>query len=358
MIRRGELALVLLCIAIGVSSPCIASEGRSVSVPSVDIEIGICDDDVSALAIDFTITNPNQKTVNLTGLEYYVEIYEEYTVGEHLEKGLEWVGLGLPIQSIRPLETNTITRKVPITAGIPLERFLREGFINFSIDGSLSTKIDNESFEVPFEKATTVYLEIDEKGAKRAICPNITGIELKTSKLESPDGEITDVFINQSIIITNPNPTTICLDTLDYTVYYKKDDKWVRLSSGFAGGDTIEAMGSYRQSMERRESDAEVIQFFLSGNPIEIKIRGSMFMYPKERGWSPTYFEPSFERVITTINGSGVWGEVTPIFTSTPMPSATPTSVPAAEAPEEPGFEAVFTLTVLLAVTCIVKRRG
>jgi hypothetical protein len=85
---------------------------------------------------------------------------------------------------------------------MPLKRFLLEGFITYSIDGPLSAKIDNESFEVPFEKATTVYLEVDEEEAKQVIGPTITGIELKTSRVVSPSGEITDVFINLSIIIT------------------------------------------------------------------------------------------------------------------------------------------------------------
>lgn len=329
----------------------------AVSAPNVAIEIGINDDDVSALAIEFTIINPNRREVNLTGLEYYNEIYGEYFLGEHLEEEWKWYGFGLPIQSVPPLGTVTIDRKMPITRGIPLERFLRDGFINISLEGHLSAKIDNESFEVPFEKATTVYLVIDENKAKKAICPNITGIELKTSKLEGPDGGITEVFINQSIIITNPNLTTICLNTLDYKVYYKKEDKWVRLSSGFAGGGTIEPMGAYRKSMERRESDDQVIQYLMSGNQTEIKIKGSMFMYPKERGWSPTYFEPSFERVIATINGSGVWGEVTPMATPTSTPSATPKSMPEAEAPKEPGFEAIVTFAGLLAVVYFVKRR-
>jgi hypothetical protein len=98
---------------------------------------------------------------------------------------------------------------------MPLKRFLLEGFITYSIDGPLSAKIDNESFEVPFEKATTVYLEVDEEEAKQVIGPTITGIELKTSRVVSPSGEITDVFINLSIIITNSNPTIICWDILD-----------------------------------------------------------------------------------------------------------------------------------------------
>ena len=40
-----------------------------------------------------------------------------------------------------------------------------------------------------------------------------------------------------------------------------------------------------------------------------------------------------------------------------PSPSETPTSVPAAEAPEEPGFEIVFAIVGIVAVAYIVKRR-
>jgi len=360
MERNRSLLILLICTLIVIPS-CVAIEEKAVS-PAVDIEMYVRNDDVSTVTIDFIINNPSQKEVSLTSFKYYVYINGERKSSEHLQEELEWLGFGLPVQFLQPLETATIKRNFSITRGDPVQQFFREGFSNMTVNGSLCINIDNESFEVPFEKATTVYLEIDEKEAKLALCPNITGIELKTSTLESPSGEITDIFINQSIIITNPNPATICLDTLDYKVYFNKDGKWVRLFSGFAGGGIIESMGSYRKSIEYRESDDEVIQYLQSGDPTEIKIRGSMFMYPKERGWSPAYFEPSFEKVITTINGSGVWGDVilkpttSPVIT--PSPSPTPSSVPAAEPPKEPGFEAVFAIAGLLAVMYLLKRRG
>jgi PGF-CTERM protein len=355
MKRNRSVLLVLICILIVISTPlCVAIEEEGVN-PTVDLEIGVRDDDdVSKVGIDFIINNPSQKEVSLTSFKYSVYINGEWEGSEHLQEGLEWlgVGFGLPVQSLQPLGTVTIKRNFSITMGEPLEQFLRKGFSNITVNGSLSINIDNNSFEVPFEKTTTVYLEIDEKEAKRAICPNITGIELKTSTLESPGGEITDVFINQSIIITNPNPTTICLDTLDYKVYFNKDGKWVRLFSGFAGGGTIESMGSYRKSIEHRESDDEVIQYLMRGSPTDIRVRGSMFMHPREKGWSPTYFESPFETVITTINGSGVWGEVTPAPPPSPTaPILSPTPSPI------PGFEALFAIAGLLAVAYLVRRR-
>jgi PGF-CTERM protein len=347
--KRNRLILIVLVCTLIVIHPCVAIEEKAVS-PTVDIEMYVRNDDISTVTIDFIINNPSQKEVSITSFAYNVYMNGESRGGETLHEKLEWLGFGLPVQTLQPLETATIKRNFSIPFGVPLERFLREGSSNMTVNGSLSINIDNNSFEVPFEKATTVYLEIDEKEAKRAICPNITSIELKTSTLESPSGEITDVFINQSIIITNPNPTTICLDTLDYKVYFNKDGKWVRLFSGFAGGGTIEPMGSYRKSIEHRESDDEVIQYLLSCDPTEIKIRGSMFMYPKERSWSPAYFEPSFEKVITTINGSGVWGDVTPVPTPSPTaPILSPTPSPI------PGFEALFAIAGLLAVAYLLR---
>jgi PGF-CTERM protein len=353
MKRNRSILILLICTLIVIPS-CVAIEEKAVS-PTVDLEIGVRDnDDVSKVGIDFIINNPSQKEVSLTSFKYSVYINGEWKGSEHLQEGLEWLGIGfgLPVQSLQPLGTVTIKRNFSITMGDPLEQFLRKGFINMTVNGSLSINIDNNSFEVPFEKATTVYRESSEKD-KRAICPIITSIELKTSTLESPSGEITDVFINQSIIITNPNPTTICLDTLDYKVYFNKDGKWVRLFSGFAGGGTIESMGSYRKSIEHRESDDEVIQYLMRGSPTDIRVRGSMFMHPREKGWSPTYFESPFETVITTINGSGVWGEVTPAPTPSPTaPLLSPTPSPI------PGFEAFFAIAGLLAVAYLLRRKG
>lgn len=341
---KRKVLIVLICILVGIPL-CVAIEGKSVSLPTMDVNIYVTEDDVSYMALDFIVTNPSQKEVALTGLRCYIND------GERFEE--RWSAPKL----LNPLETVTITRSSFIPQVMPLKRFLREGFITYSINGSLLAKIDNESFEVPFENATTVYLEVDEKEAKQVIGPNITDIELKTSRLVSPSGEITDVFINLSIIITNSNPTIICWDILDYDVYFKKDDKWMLLSSEGAAGGTIKSMGTYRKSMVLRESDDKVIQYLLSGNPTEIKIRGSMFMHPKERGWNPTYFGHSFEHVITTINGSGVWGE--PLQTLTPTPTPTPTSTAASptETPKEQGFEAIFTIIGLLAIAYFLKRR-
>jgi PGF-CTERM protein len=49
---------------------------------------------------------------------------------------------------------------------------------------------------------------------------------------------------------------------------------------------------------------------------------------------------------------------VTQTPSPSPSPSEMPTSTPVAEVPEEPGFEIVFAITALLAVTYLLKRRG
>ena len=352
MKRSRSILILLICTLIVIPS-CFAIEEKAVS-PTVDIEMYVRNDDVSTVTIDFIINNPSQKEVSLTSFKYYVYINGERKGSEHLQEELEWLGFGLPVQSLQPLETATIKRIFSITRGDPLEQFLRKGFSNMTVNGSLSINIDNNSFVVPFEKGTTVYLKTDEGGAKRAVCPNITGIALRTSKLASPSGEITDIFVNMSIIITNPNPVAVYLNDYDYDVYFKKDGMWVRLfPRGFGGAPTIEPMDSYTISVERRVSDDEVIQYLMRGSPIDIRVKGSMFMFPKEKGWSPIYFESPFETVITTINGTGMSGEVTP--TPTPSPTTSITSPTPSPIPE---FEVISAIAGLLVVAYLLRRRG
>jgi len=322
--KRNRLILIVLICTLIVIPSCVAIE-EEVAGPTVDIEMGIRDDDVSKVGIDFIINNPSQKEVSLTGFKYYVYTDREKSPSQSSEGGMS--------ESLKPTETATKRESFFITSGTPLKQFLRKGSINLTVNGSLLVKVDADSFGVPFEKVATVYLKTEEERAKLAICPNITGIELKTSKLVNPSGEITNIFVNMNITITNPNPVAICLNDYDYDVYFKKEGKWIRLfPRGFGGAPTIEPMNTYTIIVERRISDNEVIQYLTRSSPTDIKVKGLMFMFPKEKGWAPTYFEPPFETVITTINGSGMTGEVTQ--PSTPSPTIQTT-----ETPPLPGYK-------------------
>jgi len=68
-------------------------------------------------------------------------------------------------------------------------------------------------------------------------------------------------------------------------------------------------MDIYVYSLERTISDKDTIQYFTSEEPKYIKIKGSAFLIPNDTEWSPAYFEPVFNTIIT-INGSGVSEEV------------------------------------------------
>lgn len=302
-----------ICILMVILS-CVTVGGKAVS-PTVDIEIGIRDDDVSVLTLDYIIYNPNQQEASLTDSEFYV----------HLDGEQKEALRGVSGITIKPMKSVTIDRDCYITGGDPTRHFLRRGF-NVRVNGTLSFDVNSDSFEVPFEKTTAVYLKPKEGEAKLAISPHINSIELKTSKVISKSGELTDIVTNMCIVINNPNSVNVSLEGFNYGVYFKKDGKWIRLILGSYGtGSPINPMESITISTERRESDNEVIQHLMSGSPIDMKVRGLMSTFPKEKGWSPTYFESPFETIITTINGSGVSAEVT----STPtLPMATTELLP------------------------------
>jgi len=331
--KKNTLVLVVLICVLIVIPFCVASEEKAVS-PTVDIEIDV-QDDISAMDINFIINNPSEREVALSGYECYV-----YRGGAYDQHSKSRWGIDKPLKS---METITLKTSYFITGGDPLQRFLRKGFVDIRVNGSLFVKAGADSFEVPFENTTTVYLKVDEEGAKRAVCPNITGIELKTSKLVDSGGEVTDIFLNICIAVKNPNPVSVHLD-VDYNVYFKKDEKWRYLYTGVTGS-TIEPMESGNVSMERRISNEEGFQYLMRGSPTDIRIKGSMFMFPEERGWRPTYFELPFETVVTTINGSSVSEE------ATPTPASPPTASPT------PGFEAISAITCLLISTHLLRRR-
>jgi biopolymer transport protein ExbB/TolQ/LEA14-like dessication related protein len=298
-----HILIGLICTLIVILS-CVTIEVKAAE-PSVDIEMGVRDDDVPVLTFDFVINNPNQREATLTDFEYYVYLNGNQTGHQ--------AGIEETIAPLKHMESVTIKRNFSIPHGELLKHFLREGF-NVTVNGSLSAKVSSWSYEVAFENATTIHID---KGAKMAKCPNITGIELETS----------ESGINMSIVINNPNPVAIYFEGFDYDIYFKKGGKWESLSpEGVFGGHLIMPNESYKGSVEMEVSEDGFIQYLMRGSSTDIKVEGTMFSFPKEKGWSPTYFESSIGEVITMTDGSGATGEAVP--TPTPSPTAAPTTEP------------------------------
>jgi len=308
MKSNKHILMGLICTLI-VILLCVTIEGK-VAEPGVDIEMGIGDDDVSVLTFDFVIDNPNQKEASLTDFEYYVYLDGNQTGSQ----AGTW-----EISEVEPRESVTIRRDFSIPHGEPLKHFLREGF-DVTVNGSLSANVGSESFDVTFENATAIHLEPDED-AELATSLDITGMELETS----------ESGINMSIIISNPNQVAVYFEEFEYDVYYKSGGKWKSLyPGGVFGGYLIKPMETYKGSVEMDVSKND-IQYLLRGGRTDVKVEGTMFSFPKEKGWSPTYFERSVEKVIPTIDGSGATGEVEPAHTPSPTATTTepsPTPVP------------------------------
>ncbi len=297
-IERRHVLAGLICTSIVILA-CCAIEGK-VGEPTVDIQIGVCEDDVSVLTIDFFITNTNQREATLTDFEYYV----------FLDGVQAWhqAGIEETIAPLKHMESVTIKRNFSIPRGELLKHFLSEG-LNVTVNGSLSAEVSSWSYEVAFENTTAIHIEPDE-GAKQATCPDITGIELETR----------ESGINMSVIINNPNPTAIYFEEFDYDIYFKKEGEWKSLYPGgvFGYRHLIDPMETYRGNVEVEISENELQ--YLKQSTREIKIEGTLFSYPRARGWSPVYFESPVEEVITMIDGSGAIGEAV----TTPTPSLTP----------------------------------
>jgi hypothetical protein len=77
MLTKRKVLVVPICISIGVSL-CVAIEGESVSLPTMDVDMYVTEDDISYMALDFIVTNPSQKEVALTGLRYYINDGERF----------------------------------------------------------------------------------------------------------------------------------------------------------------------------------------------------------------------------------------------------------------------------------------
>jgi biopolymer transport protein ExbB/TolQ/LEA14-like dessication related protein len=287
-IKKSNLHILIgLICTLTVILSCVTIEVKAAE-PSVDIEMGVRDDDVPVLTFDFVINNPNQREATLTDFEYYVYLNGNQTGHQ--------AGIEETIAPLKHMESVTIKRNFSIPHGELLKHFLREGF-NVTVNGSLSAKVSSWSYEVAFENATTIHID---KGAKMAKCPNITGIELETS----------ESGINMSIVINNPNPVAIYFEGFDYDIYFKKGGKWESLSpEGVFGGHLIMPNESYKGSVEMEVSEDEFIQYLMRGSSTDIKVEGTMFSFPKEKGWSPTTPTPSPTAAPTT--------EPTPVSTST-----------------------------------------
>ena len=308
MKRSNQHILIgLICtLIVIVILACITIEGKTVE-PSVDIQMGIQEDDVSVLTFDFIIINPNQREATLTDFEYYVYLGCDQTGHQ--------VGIEETIAPLKHKESVTITRNFSIPHGEPLKHFLREGY-NVTVNGSLTGTVGSKPFEVTFENTTNIHIEPEpDEEAEQATCPDITGMELETR----------DSGINMSIIISNPNQVAVYFEELEYDVYIKKGGKWESLyPGGVFGGHLIMPNESYKGSVEMEISENDLQ--YLKRSSTDVKVEGTMFSFPKEKGWSPIYFESPVEEVITIIDGSGAIGEA--VTTPAPSPPAEPTAEP------------------------------
>jgi hypothetical protein len=310
--------------------------------------------DVDYFYLNITISNPSQNNITLRGLEYSISD----------SNGIESLAQETPVL----LEQNksfTYSSKHFITNGDPLMRLYRKGSANYTVSGSLFFENDSTHFVVPFLK--TVTYSIETEGAKWAISPNITDIKIKISRLRDEKGMVKMIITTTNISIYNPNPVGVYAE-LDFDVIamHKKDEQlriWKILGifsspfqSPFRNNPIIMPMNTYVYSTEQTISDNDTIQYFTSEEPKYIKVEGSAFLIPNEAGWSPAYFEPAFNTLITITNGSTVGGEVastptTPTPTSTIIPLTTPKK-------NVPGFKVVVTVISLLILSFFLKKRS
>src|SRR3990172_6394293 len=305
-------------------------------------------DDVDYFYLNITISNPSQRNIYLTGLEY--SISDPNGIISEAQK--------TPVL----LEANksiTYSSKHFITNGDPLKRLYRSGSTNFTVSGSLFVQNDSNTFVVPFQKTVTYFLETE--GAKRAISPNITDIKFEISRLRDEKGVVKMIITTTNISIYNPNPVGVYAELdFDMIAMHKKDEQlriWKMLGifsspfqSPFQNNPIIMPMVTYVYSTEQTISDNDTIQYFTSEEPKYIKVEGSAFIILNETGWSPASFEPAFNTIIT-LNGSAVNGEVA----STPTPTATSAPTPEKEIP---GFEAVLAAIELCAIALLLRNRS
>jgi hypothetical protein len=304
--------------------------------PSVDVKISRIG--IDSIYLNITITNPDQRDVYLTGLDYSISDPIGASGSE------KW---GTP-RLIKADKSITYNSNHFITGGDPLENFLRKGSANITISGSFFMEDNSNSYLVPFQETTTIFLETAE--ANQATSPYITDIKLEVSRLTDEKGVIKRIITTTNISIFNPNPVAFNLREFycEITAMQKKDEKMRALKSlpgcGYSSSNTRLIMPNniYVYNLEKTISDNDTIQYFISEEPKYIKVKGSAFLIPKETGWSPAYFEPDFNTVIT-INGEELIASVTP--------------TPEATIPEKTsGFKAIYMITGVLVAAYFSKR--
>ena len=303
--------------------------------PSVDVKISRAE--IDSLYMKITVDNPYTEDIYLTGLNYSISSPIGASGSE------KW---GTP-RIIKPNESITHSSKHYITSGDPLKRFYHQSSANITVSGSLSMEADSNSFVILFHETTTIHTEIDE--ANQTTSPYFTDVKFKVNKLTDDKGVIKMIITSTNISIFNPNPVAFNLREFycEITAMQKKDEKMRVLKSlpgcGYSSSNTRLIMPNdiYVYNLEKTISDNDTIQYFISEEPKYIRVKGSAFLIPKETGWSPAYFEPDFNTIIT-INDEELIASVTP--------------TPEATIPEKTyGFKAIYVITGFLAAAYFSK---
>lgn len=334
-----SMAIICMLIAIPLST--------AIENPTVDVNINMAG--FGILKIDFIINNPSQRDILLTGFEFSIKDPIELL-------GDQRRGTSILIKSNKSI---TYSTEHYLIGGDPLKRFYRQR-LNVTVSGSLSIQAGSDSFAVPFYKTTNIFLET--AGANKSISPNITDIKFKVSRLTDENGEARVIITTTSISIYNPNPIVFYMPELDcdVTAMYKKNETMRTLKPLYSCGVSsnsimLKPMDTFFYSAERTISDNETIQYFTSGEPKYIKIKGSAFLIPNETGWSPAYFEPTFNTLITITNGSVAGGNVA--STPTPTPTSTSIQIPTPKK-NVSGFKLIFAIAGIFAVAFLLKKRS
>lgn len=323
------LLMVVICIST------VVPASAATESPTVDVEISRAK--IDSVYLNITINNPNQIDGSVTSLDY--------TISEPIGAS-GFIGWEAPFGQPPLLKANesfTYSTRHSIISGDPLKRFYQRGSMNITASGSISIDVGSNSFEVPFHNSTTIFLETGE--VNQTISPNISDINFNTNKLTDENGIIREIITITNISIYNPNSVALSMHELYCEVSVKKNESTRQLNNIYSGfhssNQIINPMDTYVHSIESRITDNDTIQYFINEEPKYIKVKGDAFLISNETGWSPAYFEPRFNTIIT-INGTGADEEV----------------VPDTEQSSIPGFEVIYAIAGLLAITCLLRKRG
>lgn len=322
-----SLLMVVICIST------VVPASAATESPTVDVEINRAE--IDSVYLNITINNPNQINGSVTSLDY--------TISKPIGGGI-FIAWGAPFGQPPLLKANEIftysTRNS--ISGESLKLFYRRGSINVTAYGSVSVDVGSNSFEVPFHNSTTIFLDTGK--ANQAISPNISDINFNTNRLTDENGVIREIIAITNISIYNPNSVAFSMRELYCEVSVKKNESSVQLINIYSGihisNQMINPMDTYVHSIESRITDNDTIQYFTNEEPKYIKVKGGAFLISNETGWSPAYSEPRFNTIIT-INETGADEEV----------------IPDTEQSSMPGFEVIYAIAGLLAITCLLKRR-